>query len=72
MAVVKHYNGYRGWLIVELFAFPVGVAVTAGWVNLAACGCWRPVSDWSDRLGRAVGICWIVTTCLLCCMMLLD
>lgn len=39
----------------------VGVAVLWGWVALALAGCWRPVPNWIDRGGRALGILWIGT-----------
>jgi hypothetical protein len=57
--VVKYENDVGGRLKVELFAYPVGVAVGAAWVNLAVCGRWRPEPEWIDRLGRIVGACWL-------------
>jgi hypothetical protein len=70
--VVKHQKGVGGWLKVELFAYPIGVAVGAGWVNLLVCGRWRPEPEWIDRLGRAVGSCWIAMTFLISGLLLLD
>ena len=36
-------------------------AVAGGWLALALSGRWRPVRDWLDRAGRALGVCWIVS-----------
>jgi hypothetical protein len=72
MVTIQHYTGHRGWHLVESSVHPVGVAVTAAWVNLAACGRWRPEAEWIDRLGRVVGVCWIVITLLLTSLFLPD
>lgn len=37
-----------------------GLAVTAAWMTLVAGRRWRPEPSWADRLGRAVGTCWII------------
>lgn len=37
----------------------VGGAVAAAWALLAVGGWWAPERSWIDRLGRAVGACWI-------------
>jgi hypothetical protein len=36
---------------------PASVALT--WVGLALSGRWRSERSWIDRLGRAVGACWV-------------
>jgi hypothetical protein len=38
----------------------VTVAVTATWITLAIVGCWHPERAWDDRLGRFLGVVWIV------------
>jgi hypothetical protein len=45
-------------LLLALFFF--GVAVLASWVTLVAGRRWRPEPSWVDRLGRALGIFWIL------------
>jgi hypothetical protein len=57
---------------VESSVNPVGIAVTAAWVNLAVCDRWKPEAGWIDRLGRAVGVCWIAITLQLTSLFLLD
>jgi hypothetical protein len=56
-------RGSWGWpwkfLVEEVFAY-IGLAVASAWTCLALTGCWRPVPDWVDRLGRAVGVSWLV------------
>ncbi|MGC8641194.1 MAG: hypothetical protein ACP5XB_15110 [Isosphaeraceae bacterium] len=37
-----------------------GLAVLASWMTLLVSGTWRARADWRDRLGWALGICWIV------------
>jgi hypothetical protein len=44
----------------ELLVY-AGLAVFVVWVMQALSGRWRPVPDWKDRLGRALGVLWIVT-----------
>ncbi len=36
-----------------------GLFVLVGWITLLATGSWRPVPDWTDRLGRLLGAGWI-------------
>jgi hypothetical protein len=38
----------------------ISLAVTALWAVLALAGRWRPAREWPDRLGRAIGGCWVV------------
>jgi hypothetical protein len=38
----------------------VVVAVAATWLTLAIVGRWRPERAWDDRLGRSLGVVWIV------------
>jgi hypothetical protein len=40
---------------------PIGLSVAIAWATLALTGRWRAVPDWSDRLGRALGVYWIAT-----------
>jgi hypothetical protein len=47
------------FLVEEVFA-DIGLAVATSWTCLALTGCWRPAPDWIDRLGRAVGVSWLV------------
>jgi hypothetical protein len=70
--MVKHQKGVGGWLKVELFAYPIGAAVVAAWVNLAICGRWRPEPEWIDRLGRIVGACWVAMMVLISGLLLLN
>jgi hypothetical protein len=43
----------------------VGLAVLGSWLCLLFSGCWRPVPTWIDRLGRALGVLWIIMTLVL-------
>jgi uncharacterized membrane protein YfcA len=53
------------FLFNELFWFgpvtnsPAGI-VAAVWVVTAMAGCWRPEKSWIDRIGRALGVFWIL------------
>ena len=40
---------------------PVGWSVLISWTSLLAGRRWRAEATWVDRLGRAAGLCWIVT-----------
>jgi hypothetical protein len=51
-------------LFVDLAIFVpvfVGLAVLASWMTLVLGRRWRPDPGWVDRLGRAVGVFWVVT-----------
>ncbi|AGA28428.1 hypothetical protein [Singulisphaera acidiphila] len=37
----------------------MGAAVAVGWSMLCLGGRWRPERSWLDRLGRALGYCWV-------------
>ena len=37
-----------------------GLAVLASWVTLVAGRRWRPEPSWVDRLGRALGLLWVL------------
>jgi hypothetical protein len=37
-----------------------GFGVVVAWITLVLVGRWRPEPTWLDRLGRAVGIVWIL------------
>jgi hypothetical protein len=37
-----------------------GFVVAGAWIALGIAGRWRPEAGWIDRLGRAVGVFWIV------------
>jgi len=43
----------------EVFKY-VGLAVAATWIVLFFSGRWRRSADWIDRMGRVVGVLWIV------------
>jgi hypothetical protein len=38
----------------------VGPVIAACWLLLAVAGRWRAERSWVDRLGRCLGVCWIV------------
>jgi hypothetical protein len=38
----------------------VAAAIAVTWMVLAIVGRWKPERAWDDRLGRIVGIVWIV------------
>jgi hypothetical protein len=52
------------WLIEEEKAAPLtscgGIAVLVSWITLLAGRQWRAKPTWADRLGRALGFCWIL------------
>jgi hypothetical protein len=39
---------------------PMGLAVAVAWSVLALAGLWRPVPDAIDRVGRALGVYWMI------------
>jgi hypothetical protein len=39
---------------------PTGLAVAVAWSTLRFSGRWETERGWLDRLGRVIGICWIV------------
>jgi hypothetical protein len=51
-------NFWVGYYL-DLMFEPMGLAVAVAWIFQALGGRWRPVPDWSDRIGRALGIYWI-------------
>ncbi|SIO36337.1 hypothetical protein SAMN05444166_4109 [Singulisphaera sp. GP187] len=38
-----------------------GLGIAGCWITMAMMGSWRSEAFWIDRLGRLLGICWIVT-----------
>jgi hypothetical protein len=36
------------------------IAVAATWLALAIVGRWKPEKAWDDRIGRFIGVLWIV------------
>jgi len=38
----------------------IGLAVATAWLTLALTQGWHPEPAWSDRLGRILGVCWII------------
>jgi hypothetical protein len=52
---------WPAWRIAAFFALPrtAALAVIVSWLTLAQSARWRPESTWLDRLGRALGACWI-------------
>lgn len=50
----------------SIFIVPqIGLAVAVAWMVLAMSGRCRPESSWIDRLGRALGVYWILVALLL-------
>ena len=47
------------FVVEEVFPY-VGLAVASAWFGQALSGRWRPVPDVIDRLGRALGVYWIL------------
>lgn len=49
------------WWLEFWFTLPrlAGFAVAVSWITLALSGRWKAGSGWRDRLGLAIGICWI-------------
>ena len=43
-----------------------GFAVAVAWATLALTRRWRPDPTWPDRLGRLVGLVWVVIFVLAC------
>jgi hypothetical protein len=39
--------------------FQAGWALAAAWCVLYALGAWRRPRNWTDRLGRGLGFCWL-------------
>jgi hypothetical protein len=48
------------WVALRSPRTDVGHAVLAAWLVLALTRCWRPERTWIDRLGRALGVFWLV------------
>ncbi len=44
------------------YAQQVSFSVAGAWLTLALSGRWKSETSWIDRLGRALGFAWIVTT----------
>jgi hypothetical protein len=55
--------GCHGTFVASL-AWPSGATVAAVWLVLATSGRWRPEKSWIDRLGRGLGVTWIVISVL--------
>jgi hypothetical protein len=55
-------DNLAGFEDVAIFLPPpfLGLAVLASWVTLVAGRRWRPEPSWVDRLGRALGLLWIL------------
>jgi hypothetical protein len=47
-----------------VFDVPAAYTVAAGWLTLALLGRWRPEKSWIDRLGRVLGVGWIIANVL--------
>ena len=65
--------GHRYQMIVDSAAGPVGttliiwqmlngLAVVAAWMTLFLGGRWRAEPSWIDRLGRAIGVYWVMNS----------
>jgi hypothetical protein len=48
---------YRACAMGSLVA---GLAILSCWFAMGTCGVLRPSGQWSDRLGRLTGVCWVV------------
>jgi hypothetical protein len=46
--------------LLEDFRFDAVIGVAACWLTLAIAGRWRPERAWDDRLGRFIGILWLI------------
>ncbi len=46
------------WSVIALH--PIGPAVAVSWSTLALTGRWRPSPTWADRLGRLLGVYWLI------------
>jgi hypothetical protein len=40
-----------------------GVVIGGAWLALMLAGAWRPERSWIDRLGRVIGVFWIIAAC---------
>jgi hypothetical protein len=47
-------------LVIPMLPISLGLAVLVSWLTLIAGRRWRPEPSWVDRLGRALGISWIL------------
>ena len=60
----EEISAIPAWLIEEDRVAPLtscgGIAVLVSWITLLAGRQWRPRPTWADRLGRALGFCWIL------------
>ena len=59
---VPYVFGLRDWIqSFTLYSPPLGgFAVVVAWSTQRLLGCWRAEPSWVDRLGRLVGVGWIV------------
>jgi hypothetical protein len=48
------------WLPALASTVAFTLAIPVGWTILASTGGWRPEVGWIERLGRFLGVCWIV------------
>ncbi len=53
------------WLPEPLYWAAVATSIPLAWAALAMRGRWRPEPGWIDRLGRILGVCWVVGYVLL-------
>jgi hypothetical protein len=54
-------NVLTGGLMIQTFEEGM-FAVVGAWMVLAVSGLWEPRRDWIDRVGRVLGVLWIVAT----------
>jgi hypothetical protein len=38
----------------------IGISIAAAWLIVAFNGRWKSEAGWDDRIGRALGVCWII------------
>jgi hypothetical protein len=43
----------------------IGISIAAAWLLLAFNRCWKLEAGWDDRIGRALGVCWIAMPIML-------
>jgi len=53
---------WRQWWVATCFVLPraAALAVSISWLTLALSGRWQADRNWLDRLGRFLGVCWIL------------
>jgi hypothetical protein len=55
---LRHFAAWKS-LLPSCRPSEIGISILAAWITLCITVGWRSVSTWSDRVGRALGCCWI-------------